>query len=223
VQISLRQRITLITMFCLGVIICIAGVCRVWYIGIYAKSWDFLCTYRIFPHVTHPLAYFLPLQPTICACTSSTLSPSPTNPTVTGHGTVLFVIISIETSIGIICGCLPGCKPLFTKLFPSVFAKSTNASSGSRSRSKKHNKPPSKNLDGQPFPFQIVKEEGFEVRFGDEDEAWGRDTSGKLGTSSSTSASNSRKTEEDRDDAGSGNSREWIMMQKGPGVNVSPV
>jgi hypothetical protein len=32
-------------MFCLGVIICIAGLFRVWYISIYAKSWDFLCMY----------------------------------------------------------------------------------------------------------------------------------------------------------------------------------
>jgi hypothetical protein len=45
VQISIRQRITLITMFCLGVIICIAGLFRVWYVSIYVKSWDFLCTY----------------------------------------------------------------------------------------------------------------------------------------------------------------------------------
>jgi hypothetical protein len=45
VQISLRQRITLITMFSLGVIICIAGVFRVWYVSIYIKSWDYLCTY----------------------------------------------------------------------------------------------------------------------------------------------------------------------------------
>jgi hypothetical protein len=43
VQISVRQRITLITMFCLGVIICIAGLFRVWYISIYIPSWDFLC------------------------------------------------------------------------------------------------------------------------------------------------------------------------------------
>jgi hypothetical protein len=144
---------------------------------------------------------------------------APTNITFAGHGCVLFVIICIETSIGIICGCLPGCKPLFAQLFPSIFAKSTSSNSQSRSRSKKPNLP-SKNVDGQPFPFQIVKEEGFEVSYGEEDGGWRRGTSSKLDTSSSTSANMSKTMEEDVDDAGSG---DWIMMKKTPGAKLSAV
>ncbi|KAH7406368.1 hypothetical protein DE146DRAFT_777507 [Phaeosphaeria sp. MPI-PUGE-AT-0046c] len=175
VQISLRQRITLITMFCLGVIICIAGVCRVWYISIYIKSWDFLW-----------------------------------------HGTVLFVIISIELSIGIICGCLPGCKPLFGKLFPSIFARSTNATDSyalsDRKNQKKHQFPPKKSADGQSFPFHIVKEEGFEVSFGAES---------KMGSSSMSRGVERRKSEDE--DELSLDSREWNMMQRGPRVAESQV
>jgi hypothetical protein len=207
VQISVRQRVTLITMFCLGVIICIAGVCRVWYISIYISSWDFLCTY-------HPFLYDAPTRvlPSSSARIHTNYPTSPTNTASVGHGTVLFVIICIETSIGIICGCLPGCKPLFAQLFPSIFAKSSTSNSQSK-------KPPSKNVDGRPFPFQIVKEEGFEVRYGEE----GRESSSKLGTSSSTSANWSQRMEDGGDDAGSGDSREWIMLQKGSGAKLSPV
>jgi hypothetical protein len=190
-------------MFCLGVIICIAGLCRVWYISIYIESWDFLCTYCP-AHSIHFDVYVDHLL---------------TNTPPTGHGTVLFVIISIETSIGIVCGCLPGCKPLFTKLFPSIFARSTNSNSRS---GKTPQYPPSKSADGQPFPFQIVKEEGFEVRYGDDNEGkWGRGTSSKMGTSSTSKAgmSRSRSTE---DDGASEDSREWIMMQKNPGMSVGP-
>ncbi|KAH3938600.1 hypothetical protein HBI56_177080 [Parastagonospora nodorum] len=179
VQISVRQRITLITMFCLGVIICIAGLLRVWYVSIYLKSWDFLW-----------------------------------------HGTVLFVIVSIETSIGIICGCLPGCKPLFTRLFPSIFSHSANSNSYSRSRNKTPQHPPNKSVDGQSFPFQIVKEEGFEVRYGNNDDFDSRGNSSKMGTSSTTTGKLSKSID---DDGASDDSREWIMMQNNPVSKVSPV
>ncbi|KAF2713200.1 hypothetical protein K504DRAFT_517170 [Pleomassaria siparia CBS 279.74] len=40
IRISLKQRVTLIAMFSLGVIICIAGICRIWYTSIYIASYD---------------------------------------------------------------------------------------------------------------------------------------------------------------------------------------
>ncbi|EAT84731.1 hypothetical protein SNOG_08455 [Parastagonospora nodorum SN15] len=155
VQISVRQRITLITMFCLGVIICIAGLLRVWYVSIYLKSWDFLC-----------------------------------------------------------------CKPLFTRLFPSIFSHSANSNSYSRSRNKTPQHPPNKSVDGQSFPFQIVKEEGFEVRYGNNDDFDSRGNSSKMGTSSTTTGKLSKSID---DDGASDDSREWIMMQNNPVSKVSPV
>jgi hypothetical protein len=146
-----------------------------------------------------------------------------TDKTFAGHGSVLFVIISIETSIGIICGCLPGCKPLFTKMFPTVFARSTNVNSYGNSRNKKPKQySGSKSVDGQPFPFQIVKGEGFEVSYEDGDGEWSRGTQSKSGTSSNTKANKSRD-ENDDDDVASDSSREWIMMQKNPGSKISQV
>jgi hypothetical protein len=88
------------------------------------------------------------------------------NTMLAGHG--LFVIINIETSIGIMCGSLPGCKPLFTKIFLSVFKRSTNANSYGNSLNKKRKQySDNKSVDGQPFPFQRVKGEGFEVSYED--------------------------------------------------------
>ena len=47
VKISVRQRITLITMFCFGVIICIAGSARIYYTHRYLTHYDIFCTYFI--------------------------------------------------------------------------------------------------------------------------------------------------------------------------------
>jgi hypothetical protein len=165
-------------MFCLGVVICIAGLCRVWYVSIYVKSWDFLCEFLL--HLYR-----------ISRCLTNY---------ATGHGTVLFVIICIETSIGIVCGCLPGCKPLFTKLFPSIFSATTNSNPYGNSGKNKPSYPSSKSADGRPFPFQIVDEKAFEVQYGE-------------GTSSST-----KKRADDDGDSG-----EWIMMQDKPRSNMHSV
>ncbi|ORY16832.1 hypothetical protein BCR34DRAFT_475752 [Clohesyomyces aquaticus] len=42
IKISLKQRVTLIAMFSLGVVICVAGICRVWYTSVYLHSYDAL-------------------------------------------------------------------------------------------------------------------------------------------------------------------------------------
>lgn len=162
-----------------------------WYISIYISSWDFLC---MFPHLSR-----LPSMLTAHA----------------GHGSVLFVIISIETSIGIVCGCLPGCKPLFGRIWPSIFAPSgsTNKKS-SYALSNRNNKPPSKSADGQSFPFQIVKDQDFEISHG------GGSCGSKLGSSSTSKARGRKNAELDEVSLDSG---EWIMMQKGPSVGESQV
>lgn len=41
-------------------------------------------------------------------------------------GATVFVVMSIETGIGILCGCLPGCKPLMSRMFPRVFGTISN-------------------------------------------------------------------------------------------------
>jgi hypothetical protein len=46
----------------------------------------------------------------------------------TGYGGTTFIIMSIESAVGVSCGCLPGCKPLMNKMFPRIFASSTQAS-----------------------------------------------------------------------------------------------
>ncbi|KAI4664705.1 uncharacterized protein J4E79_003003 [Alternaria viburni] len=91
VQVSLRQRVTLTSMFSLGVIVCIAGVVRLYYTHLYLVSYD-----------------------------------------VFWYGATTFVIMSVESGVGVICGCLPGCKPLMNKLFPRVFGNTSQASSRRR-------------------------------------------------------------------------------------------
>jgi hypothetical protein len=40
---------------------------------------------------------------------------------------VTFIIMSVESCIGIACGCLPGCKPLMNRLFPRYFGTTNNS------------------------------------------------------------------------------------------------
>jgi hypothetical protein len=58
--------------------------------------------------------------------------------TQSGHGAETFIIMCVETGVGIACGCLPGCKPLFNRCFPRYFG-TTNNSSGSYPRRWQHN------------------------------------------------------------------------------------
>lgn len=50
------------------------------------------------------------------------------NLTALGHGAETFIIMSVESAVGVACGCLPGCKPLVNKLFPRYFGMSNNSS-----------------------------------------------------------------------------------------------
>jgi hypothetical protein len=50
----------------------------------------------------------------------------------TGYGATTFIIMSVESGVGIVCGCLPGCKPLMNKLFPHVFGNRSQSSSRRR-------------------------------------------------------------------------------------------
>lgn len=45
-------------------------------------------------------------------------------------GATVFVVMSIETGIGIVCGCFPGCKPLMSRMFPRVFGTTSSGSNG---------------------------------------------------------------------------------------------
>jgi hypothetical protein len=52
VNISLRQRVTLITMFSFGIIICIAGSARIYYTHRYLTHYDVFCAYFV-PDFAH--------------------------------------------------------------------------------------------------------------------------------------------------------------------------
>ncbi|CAG5150169.1 uncharacterized protein ALTATR162_LOCUS2568 [Alternaria atra] len=91
VQVSFRQRVTLTSMFSLGVIVCIAGVVRLYYTHLYLVSFD-----------------------------------------VFWYGATTFIIMSVESGVGVACGCLPGCKPLLNKLFPRAFGNTSLSSSRRR-------------------------------------------------------------------------------------------
>jgi hypothetical protein len=65
-----------------------------------------------------------------------------------------------------------------------------------------------------------VKEEGYEVRYGNNDDFDSRGNSSKMGTSSTTTGKLSKSID---DDGASDDSREWIMMQNNPVSKVSPV
>jgi hypothetical protein len=91
-------------------------------------------------------------------------------------------------------------------LFPSIFAPATNSNGYGRSNGKKPSYPSSKSADGQAFPFQIVEEKAFEVRYGE-------------GSTSNMGTISSSKARADDD----GDSGEWIMMQKNPVSNTSSV
>ncbi|KAL1799857.1 hypothetical protein ACET3X_000199 [Alternaria dauci] len=91
VQISLRQRVTLTSMFSLGVIVCIAGIVRLYYTHRYLESFD-----------------------------------------VFWYGATSFIIMSVESGVGVVCGCLPGCKPLMNKMFPRAFGNTSQSSSRRR-------------------------------------------------------------------------------------------
>ncbi|KAF2732919.1 hypothetical protein EJ04DRAFT_496088 [Polyplosphaeria fusca] len=117
------------------------------------------------------------------------------------HGCTLYVIIAIETSLGIICGCLPACKPLMSKLVPLIFT-STHSST--------HRSIKTPKLGGQSFPFQslgggIRKEEGFSVEYCDA----GSTFEGHVTTTTNVECTRGR----DEEDARSASSEEWIMLR----------
>ena len=127
-------------MFCLGVVICVAGICRLWYTSVYLRSYDALCP----SHLGHILY----------GCTDD----------VSGNGATLYAIVAIETSIGIICGCLPGCKPLMTKMFPHFFESTQSAT---RPSQKKASRMDGQSFPFQSLSGGIIKEEDYRVEYGD--------------------------------------------------------
>lgn len=86
--------------------VCIAGVVRLYYTHLYLVSYDVFCT-------------------------SSSPPPPTSNPLTMhpGHGASTFIIMSVESGVGVACGCLPGCKPLMNRMFPRIFASTSQSSS----------------------------------------------------------------------------------------------
>lgn len=58
-----------------------------------------------------------------------------------GNGTIVYLIVTVEISLGVICGCLPGIRPLMSQLFPRVFGTMSNISKGYGSNGKGGNGP----------------------------------------------------------------------------------
>jgi hypothetical protein len=89
--------------------VCIAGVVRLYYTHQYLVSFDVFCMYR-----------------SNSSCNNSRLTLR------TGYGATTFIIMSVESGVGVVCGCLPGCKPLMNKMFPRVFGNTSQSSSRRR-------------------------------------------------------------------------------------------
>ncbi|KAH7377727.1 hypothetical protein BKA66DRAFT_533589 [Pyrenochaeta sp. MPI-SDFR-AT-0127] len=45
------------------------------------------------------------------------------------NGAILYLVMSVEVSLGLICGCLPGIRPLLSQLFPRVFGSMAGSNS----------------------------------------------------------------------------------------------
>ncbi|KAK8183942.1 hypothetical protein BC567DRAFT_206111 [Phyllosticta citribraziliensis] len=78
------KRLGLIGLFSFGLIVCIAGLVRMWYYSVYFRSKDF---------------YW--------------------------DGVWNYILVAIETNLGVACACLPCIKPVLVKLFPFAFNRST--------------------------------------------------------------------------------------------------
>lgn len=155
-------------MFSLGLVICGAGVLRLWYTPVFAGTYDVLW-----------------------------------------HGADFYVIVSVETSVGIVCGCLPACRPLVTKILPGMLASIRGWSSGSE-RSRK-----GVEVDGQAFAFEelgegIVRSKTFRVEYE------GRGVEGGSGSGREGAGSGMARADPDNVSEGS---EEWICdPQVGHGV-----
>ncbi|KAH7067240.1 hypothetical protein BKA63DRAFT_581953 [Paraphoma chrysanthemicola] len=44
------------------------------------------------------------------------------------HGAECFIVMSVESGVGVACGCLPGCKPLMNRMFPRIFGNTSQNS-----------------------------------------------------------------------------------------------
>ncbi|KAK7518725.1 hypothetical protein IWZ03DRAFT_374513 [Phyllosticta citriasiana] len=78
------KRLGLVGLFSFGLIVCIAGLVRMWYYSVYFKSKDF---------------YW--------------------------DGVWNYILVAIETNLGVACACLPCIKPVLVKLFPFAFNRTT--------------------------------------------------------------------------------------------------
>jgi hypothetical protein len=54
----------------------------------------------------------------------------------TWYGAIVFICLSFETYLGIICGCIPGVRPIASKIFPKILRTSANRSDGNTAGNK---------------------------------------------------------------------------------------
>ncbi|KAF2019062.1 hypothetical protein BU24DRAFT_111794 [Aaosphaeria arxii CBS 175.79] len=87
-HLPMKQRISLIMIFAVGCTVCIAGICRMYYLEQYFDSYDLLWV-----------------------------------------GAIIWLVMSVEMNLGIICGCLSGVKPVLAVVFPRLFASSYKSNS----------------------------------------------------------------------------------------------
>lgn len=116
VQLPVKQRIQLIIIFSMGCIVCIGGICRMWYIEVYFSTYDSFCKSIFSKVLAFPLAVTSFRTLFFIACSNANNG--------TGEGAIVWIIMSLEYTIGIICGCLPSVKPLLASLFPAIFGSS---------------------------------------------------------------------------------------------------
>ncbi|PVH99916.1 hypothetical protein DM02DRAFT_593648 [Periconia macrospinosa] len=81
-QLPLKQRLGLISLFSVGTSVCIAGAIRMYYLEVYFSSDDYLW-----------------------------------------NAAKVWIVMTLEMNLGIICGCLSGVRPVLAVIFPRYFTE----------------------------------------------------------------------------------------------------
>jgi hypothetical protein len=122
---------------------------RLYYTHLYLTSYDVFCKSLSSP--SHTISFLTPES-------TNQITSNVPNP---GHGASTFIIMSVESGVGVACGCLPGCKPLMNRLFPRIFASTSQSSSRPSARALAAGKNiSSSNATGESYVMQSLRDGG---------------------------------------------------------------
>jgi hypothetical protein len=102
---------------------------------------------------------------------------------IPGHGASTFIIMSVESGVGVACGCLPGCKPLMNRLFPRIFASTSQSSSrpSAHARAAKNLSSSNNTGGGESYVLQSLRDggEGVVIDEKHRTDMWAREAKSK--------------------------------------------